>query len=78
MSKAMSKTTKWTTAVLLLASLCGVALAATPPDRIHYQGVLRDAADVPLDGSHDMVFRFFDAAVVGNEILVDQHLAAQR
>ena len=51
-------------------------LAATPPPVVNYQGVLRNSADQPLDGPHDMVFRFMDAATGGNEILVDQHTAA--
>ncbi len=43
------------------------------PDRTSYQGVLRNAAGEPLDASVEMVFRFFDAATGGNEILVDSH-----
>ena len=61
------------TAVLTALLATSVVTAATPPDRIHYQGVLRDSADNPLDGTHDMVFRFFDADVAGNESLVDTH-----
>jgi hypothetical protein len=34
---------------------------------MNYQGVLRDAASRPLDGSFDMVFRLIDAAG-GDEI----------
>lgn len=56
------------------ALLAGAAAAATPPGRVNYQGVLRDAADDPQTGVYDMVFRFFDGS--GNEILIDQHLAA--
>jgi len=56
--------------VLALTSL---ASAADPPDGINYQGVLRDNADEPLDGSFPMTFRFFDALTGGNEILVDTH-----
>src|SRR3989338_7974132 len=52
---------------------CGPAMAAQPPAVLNYQGVLRDAAGAPRDGSFDMVFRFFDAAALGNEILVDEH-----
>jgi hypothetical protein len=63
-------------AVLLLIGSVGMLLAAAPPDRINYQGVLRDASDSPLDGSHDMVFRFWTADVAGDEILVDEHTAA--
>lgn len=50
--------------------------AATPPDLINYQGVLRDSNNKPLTGSYDMVFRFYDAEAGGNEVLVDRHLVA--
>src|SRR5678816_3885933 len=50
--------------------------AATPPALIHYQGVLRDAADRPLTGSFDVVFRLYDAPSGGAEVLIDSHLAA--
>ena len=69
----MKQTVLATVLTVLLAT--GVVTAAAPPDRIHYQGVLRDSSDNPLDGSHDMVFRFFDAEVGGNEILIDTHNA---
>lgn len=69
---------KPTIMILALALLVsGQAFAqAAPPEAINYQGVLRDSADDPLDGSVDMVFRFFDAATGGNELLVDSHLAS--
>jgi hypothetical protein len=67
-------------AIRTLSSLA-VALAAltplradVPPDLIHYQGVLRDAAGAPSTGSFDMIFRFFDAPVGGDEIMMDRHL----
>ncbi|HYV86853.1 MAG TPA: hypothetical protein VFB49_13150 [Patescibacteria group bacterium] len=67
---------------LLLACLAGLAagafpaIAATsPPALLNYQGVLRDAADKPRNGSFDMTFRFFDALSAGSEILVDAHAA---
>jgi len=62
----------------VLFLLCGVVLlsAATPPGFINYQGVLRDDAGAPLDGSYDMVFTFFSDAAAGDEILIDSHLAA--
>ena len=56
--------------LLLAASVAG---AAAPPSMMNYQGVLRDATDQPLDGSYDITFRFFDAAALGNEILIDAH-----
>lgn len=60
----------------------GVAFAqTTPPEYLNYQGVLRDSADAPLDGPHDMVFRFYDAAgdvtcAGGTLLLIDSHEAA--
>ncbi len=60
-------------ALLLLAF---PALATDAPSLINYQGVLRDAADEPLTGDFDMVFRSFDAESAGNEILIDQHFAS--
>ena len=38
----------------------GLAGAASPPDLLNYQGVLRDASDNPLDGSYDMIFNFYN------------------
>ncbi len=60
---------------LLLLGTTVAALAATPPVTINYQGVLRDAADNPLSGDHDMVFRYFDASAAGTEIMYEEHLA---
>ena len=51
-----------------------VKAATEPSQYTHYQGVLRDSADAPLDGAFDMVFRFFTADVGGDEILVDHHV----
>ena len=59
--------------VFLATTVVGMAQAMQPPDLINYQGVLRDAADKPLDGTFPMVFHFFDAETGGNEILVDSH-----
>lgn len=47
--------------------------AADPPDRMNYQGVLRNAANEPIDGSVAMTFRLFDAPSGGSEVLVDAH-----
>jgi hypothetical protein len=55
--------------------LGAIALAAEPPGRINYQGVLRDSAGEPLDGGVDMRLRLFNLAVAGSEILVDSHVA---
>jgi hypothetical protein len=62
--------------VLLLLGTFGSLIAATPPGHLNYQGVLRDSADNPLNGDHDMVFRFWSADVGGDEILVDEHTVA--
>ena len=48
---------------------------AVPPPVINYQGVLRDAADDPQNGTFEMRFRFFDAAAAGNESCIDEHCA---
>jgi hypothetical protein len=50
--------------------------AATPPNVINYQGVLRDAAGNPSNGSFDMVFRLFDQQIGGSQFLSDSHLLA--
>jgi hypothetical protein len=57
---------------ILLALSMGLAQAA-PPERMNYQGVLRDAADKPLSGTYTMVFRFYNAASGGNLLLTDTH-----
>ena len=59
-------------AFVVLLMLSGVTLAVTPPDQIHYQGVLRDSAGEPLDGAYNMWFRLWSAETGGNEILVDR------
>ena len=46
--------------VVLFLGWSGMSLAASPPERINFQGVLRDASGVPVaDGPYEMVFRFF-------------------
>ena len=62
-------------AVVLSLAVVGLSAAATPPSLINYQGVLRDAADRPLSGTYDMVFRFYNASAGGDELLVDSHTA---
>lgn len=49
------------------------AAGSEPPPLLNYQGVLRDASEAPLDGDHDMVFRFWSHETAGDEILVDTH-----
>ncbi len=62
--------------LVLLPLLASFLWAAEPPSSVNYQGVLRDSFDKPLDGSYDMIFKFFSAAGLGDEIMIDQHLAA--
>jgi len=64
-----------TIAALAASVACAAALAAAPPNLLNYQGVLRDAAGEPINGTRDMVLRIYDAPAGGNEILVDEHLA---
>src|SRR5262245_15110100 len=61
---------------LLLLGGAGLALAQVePPALVNYQGVLRDGAGDPENGDFEMIFRFFDAAGGGSEILFDEHCA---
>jgi len=61
---------------LFTSLILPLAAAAIPPDRISYQGILRDPDGAPLSGTFDMVFRFFTAAEGGSEIIVDDHSGA--
>lgn len=49
----------------VLLTLAVAAFAASPPGRINYQGVLRDAGDKPLDGAFAVTFRFYDDPTMG-------------
>jgi hypothetical protein len=60
---------------LTAALTAGASDAATPPPLVNYQGVLRDNNDKPLSGTYDVRFRFLDAVLAGDEIMVDQHAA---
>ena len=54
--------------VLLIVALLitgQVVAQSTPPEVINYQGVLRNADGSPREGSHDMVFRFFEVETDG-------------
>ena len=72
----MKTTMKRILVAFLLLGLTGVVHAASPPDQINFQGVLRDDNNDPLDGDFDMQFRFFDMAAGGTETMLDQHLLA--
>lgn len=68
---------RYATLALILCLLCAsLVVAAGTPGQINYQGVLRDAGGEPEDGTFDMRFRLFDAVAAGNEVVVDQHVAA--
>jgi hypothetical protein len=67
--------------LVILSSGIGLAIAATPPALINYQGVLRDAADDPVDGIFDMEFLFYDidgggSCSAGTLLLKDSHMTA--
>lgn len=64
---------KTITVLLALISMAASLFAAAPPDRMNFQGVLRNASNAPQNGTFDMVFQFYDAATLGNQILVDTH-----
>ena len=73
---------RMSTVVPIIATLAFGALpanpsrAAVPPSLVNYQGVLRDQDDKPLTGAYDMTFRFLSDATAGDEIMIDQHVAA--
>jgi len=60
-----------TSAFLML--MVPMTMAATPPELVSYQGVLRSSAGAPLDGTYDMVFRFTDTPAGGTLLLTDYH-----
>ena len=66
--KSKSPTTYPIILLAVLLALTGVANAAGTPDRVNYQGVLRDIDDIPLSGSNDLVFRAFAAVWVEVEV----------
>jgi len=70
------RTVKQVRSVLAAAGVCLLTAvppvaAASPIAQVNYQGVLRNASGVPLDGDYSMVFRFYSAPVGGDQILVD-------
>jgi len=60
------------TVVLVVAFALPFALAERPPQFMNYQGVLRNAAGTPLDGSYSMTFRFYPALTGGQSILANE------
>jgi len=68
---------RWPVGCLLMLAVCAAARATEPPPLLNYVGVLRDpATGDSLDGTFDMVARFYDAGTAGNEILRDRHEGA--
>ena len=80
--KKIQTTTRLVLALALLLP-AGLIQAATPPELVNFEGVLRDASGVPETGTKDMEFLFYDTnggascpAVGGTLLLMDKHLAA--
>jgi hypothetical protein len=49
--------------LLVLLGWAGSIQATSPPERVNFQGVLRDAAGAPANGDFEMVFVFFGDGV---------------
>ena len=66
----------WVWMVVLLG-FTGLSMAATPPERMNLQGVLRDNAGAPVNGAQAMTFRLYDTDVGcpggGTLLLTDDH-----
>ena len=76
MTQASPRTFYRLIAPLLLAFATGLrAFAASPPSLVNYPGVLRDQNDKPPTGTFDVLLRFMDDPVAGNEIMIEQHAA---
>ncbi|MCP3995156.1 MAG: hypothetical protein GY722_08835 [bacterium] len=75
----MRNTGMWTLGVVLLVACIGSALAVEPPTLINFEGVLRDNAGLPVNGSPAMTFHFYDSdgggcpAAGGTLLISDQH-----
>ena len=68
--------TRWLTVAVGLVICFGVIQAATPPERLNYQGVLRDSAGAPLGGARAMTLRLYDSD--GGGLLRRRESAADR
>ncbi len=65
---------RWLALLLVVTSaMVSIATAATPPSLVNYQGVLRDPNGVPITGTRDMVFVFFDDPNAEYDLLYDSH-----
>ena len=62
---------------ILLVGWVGLSMAASPPERMNLQGVLRDNAGTPVDGTPAMTFQLFDTGAGcpggGALLLTDDH-----
>jgi len=73
--------TRLATFGFVAACALAATFAASPPDRINYQGVLRDLAGNPENGAREMTFRFWSTdgggcpASGGTLLLTDAHTA---
>jgi len=82
-----SHSNRWTRAIgiALLLGSATLLQAATPPELINFQGVLRDGDGNPAGGSFGMRFVFYDdtggappcPASGGTLLLIDEHAAVQ-
>jgi hypothetical protein len=59
----------------LIVLVVGAEAAAIPP-KINYQGKLVDGSGTPLAGTHDAVFRLYDAPVLGTMLWSDSATVA--
>ena len=78
-TKKIQTTTRLALALALLLP-AGLIQAATPPELVNFEGVLRGASGVPSSGTVDMVFYFYDTdggascpAAGGTLLLADSH-----
>ena len=81
-SNRRMKTTTRLALTLALLLPAGLIQAATPPEVVNFEGVLRDASGVPETGTKDMEFLFYDTdggascpAAGGTLLLTDSHLS---
>ena len=77
MNTKMRMNPLWAIGAILLVGWVGLSMAASPPERLNLQGVLRDNAGAPLDGTQPMTFRLYDTDAGcpggGTLLLKDDH-----
>ena len=59
--------------LILLFLFCMASPAMSIPNLMSYQGVLKDADDIPLAGPVNMSFRVYDAESDGNLFWMEEH-----